>query len=224
MFSACGKYLLAKAGAEMDVVHIPRHMLSPERHKRLTGEAVSVSRHHSTGAVTLASDIHGLEIIRAGLGRGTVMSESQLASVGEDNKPTVGLLITADLNDVKLQGTRSNSSQNQESLKLLSLPESFDTRHTSVSIKLPDGPDGALRVMFNKKTAERYSLSDGGESPISCRGGTESHIDDAILRGLPSCLHPRWNQTMRARRQNGSSTRYRRMTSASSASKGFEHD
>jgi hypothetical protein len=159
-FSLCGKYLLARNRKDVEVLHLPQEI-------QVRGHTNHAFPYESIEEQKPAFSSNKLQILQDSC-PGGVLSGTHLLSVGEGSSgnATKALILTTVGNDLKVELAAQGSSANRGHLQLLSLPASFDASNTAVNLKLHTSLDDSLGIIFNKKTAQGYSLS-GKEGQFS---------------------------------------------------------
>jgi hypothetical protein len=151
-FSQCGNFVVATTQKQVDVLHIPQDMLTPKS----PGHSSQVMCLTNPGALQSVSN--GDMILQgASLPPGTILRETHLIAPSTicNSSPKALLVTTAD-NDLKVQLAGDDTKQ----AHMLSMPKSLDARSTSVGLRIPRSSDDSLRVIFNKKAGDSYSLGD----------------------------------------------------------------
>ncbi|OAG03138.1 uncharacterized protein CC84DRAFT_960161 [Paraphaeosphaeria sporulosa] len=160
-FSACGRYLLARDKTDVDVLPIPKDMLALKTIAQPT-DLGAVQATMDTASTVQESQHRDLQLMA--FRPGNLISDSHLVKMASESNGSQTLLVTTIDNELKVESKQLGVSDRRSYLQILSLPESFNTENTAVNLQVPTSSTESLRVVFNKRAAESYSLSDGRTS------------------------------------------------------------
>ncbi|KAF9736590.1 hypothetical protein PMIN04_009655 [Paraphaeosphaeria minitans] len=157
-FSACGRYLLARNKSNIEVFPVPKDMLSLKTIAQPTDLGTELA---ITNTASIVEEGQGLDLQFMAFRPGNLISESHFVKMDSESNGPQALLVTAIDNELKVESKQSGVSDRRSYLQILSLPESFNTENTAVNLQVPTSSTKNLRIVFNKRAAESYSLSDG---------------------------------------------------------------
>jgi len=174
-FSECGRFVLATTAWSTDVVLLPDDQ--PEGQPSFSRPDTSLLPR------PLADQQRGLDVVTQNSSSGLISRDvsaplrpgesftgTRLLSANTNGSEAKALIITISGQNVaaESQGSGSNTSTENAlaqfgssagSLQLLSLPSSFKTDNTAVSVRVPMCADDTINIVFNKTLAGAYSLS-----------------------------------------------------------------
>jgi hypothetical protein len=151
-------YLLARNNNDVEVLPLPNDMLSP---KSIVQPANSETGQDLISASPSTQMDGPSELQHAALRPGNLLAESHMVEFDNESNCSKALLVTTTNNELKIESIVPGMSKNREHLHILSLPKSFSTENTAVNLQIPMSSTDSMRVIFNKRAAESYSLSDG---------------------------------------------------------------
>jgi hypothetical protein len=153
---------MAKNQKDVEVLRVPQGMMNHRPQQRIEEAAPPPRTRETTELVPVNNALAKLEESR--LKPGDVLSEAHLcpdAELGGGSRKSALFLSTAD-KDIRL-GSAEGGANATVGTHLISLPESFNTENTAISLRVPASSDEFLSVMLNRRAADSYSLSEGRE-------------------------------------------------------------
>lgn len=157
-FSACGRYIIATTPMFSAVSDVSLFWSNDARGKQL-GQG---STDHGTQSEQ--SDTAGLQRLNDQLGLvGSTLRPGDLINqspfVTSENGDTRFLTLSSADQNITVDMSKGPLSQPERSLQLLTVPASFDTRDTAISVRLPETGEETVRLIFNKTTSEFFKLN-----------------------------------------------------------------
>ncbi|KAK4454446.1 hypothetical protein QBC34DRAFT_482279 [Podospora aff. communis PSN243] len=135
-FSRCGGYLMAKNQNDVEVLRVPQEMMNHRPQNRIEESAPPHRTREATELVPVNNALAKLEKSR--LRPGDVLSEAHFCpdtTLGSASSKNALFLSTAD-KEIRL-GSAEGDSNATVGTHLISLPKSFSTKHTAVSLLVP---------------------------------------------------------------------------------------
>lgn len=159
-FSACGRYILAKTSMFSAVRDISLYWSTNTPGRQLEqsrSDHAAESKRTNPTAIQKMSDQLGL--VGSSLRPGELINQSSLVTNGNGD---AGLLrLSSGNQNVTVDVSGGLFSCPERSLQLLTLPASFDTRDTAISVRLPEPGEETVRLIFNKTAPEFFELNRG---------------------------------------------------------------
>ncbi|KAJ4355440.1 uncharacterized protein N0V89_003456 [Didymosphaeria variabile] len=164
-FSACGMYLLARDKNDVEVLPIPKDMLALKTIAQPTDLEIGQLVTTNVPSTSVASV---LDLQQSWIHPGRLLPDTHLVNTEDGSNCSKALLVTTTDNELKIESVQPGMSKDSEYLQISSLPQSFSTENSTVNLQVPTSSTESLRVIFNKRAAESYSLSDGRHGQFPC--------------------------------------------------------
>lgn len=179
-------YLLARDKIDVEVLPIPKSMLAP---KTIAQPSDSEFEQALTNTTSSIQRTQNLDLQITAFGPGNTVTDSHLIKMDGESNSSQTLLFTTTNNELKVESKQPGVSDKRTHLHVLSLPESFKTENTAVNLHVPSSLTDSLRVVFNKRAAESYSLSDGRQiqhpSIVEKKLKSITQIEETVERCQP---------------------------------------
>lgn len=157
-FSACGRYIVTKTAmfpAVSDVSLFWSTDASGEQLGQNNTDHAAQSEQPDTNDLQRLNDQLGL--VGSTLRPGDLINQSPI--VTSENGDTGFLTLSSANQNITVDMSSGPFSQSERSLQLLTVPASFDTSDTSISVRLPETGEETVRLIFNKTTSEFFELN-----------------------------------------------------------------
>lgn len=184
-FSACGRYIIVKTLMFSAVSDISRFWSTDVAAKQLDQSRANHATHsEQTDTICLQKLNDHLGLVHSTLRPGELINQSSIA-VNENGDIRHITLSSANQN-VTADVSSGPLSRPERSLQLLTVPESFDTHDTAISVRLPETGQETVRLIFNKTTSQFFELSGrtGFPSVIERNIGSLFEVTPGISRSL----------------------------------------
>ncbi|KAI0972800.1 hypothetical protein F4678DRAFT_460361 [Xylaria arbuscula] len=162
-FSACGNYLLVQTRKTVNVIPLDE-----------TPALLPSIRTIPKSGGPIKDIINPLQTIYTAFSCGQVMQDSCLVQ-GSTSSQQIGLFTTITPQSVDLAAF-SADGQTNSTFQLLSVPESFAKKNTSISLFAPDPSSNTITMTINKTTTKTYDV----------RGEADDHCPAIIDRNIAS--------------------------------------
>lgn len=157
-FSACGRYIIAKTSMFSAVSDVSLFWSTDAPEKQLgqsSTDYASQSEQPDTNGLQRLNNQLGL--VGSTLRPGDLINQSPI--VTSENGDTGLLTLSSANQNVTVDLSRGPLSRPERSLQLLTVPASFDTRDTAISVRLPEAGEETVRLIFNKTALEFFDLN-----------------------------------------------------------------
>ena len=162
-FSACGNYLLVQTRKTVNVIPVDE-----------TPTLLPSIRTIPKSSGPIKDIINPLQTISTVFSCGQVMQDSCLVQ-GSTSGQQIGLFTTITPQSVDLAAFSADGETNS-TFQLLTVPESFAKKNTSISLFAPDPSSNTITMTINKTTTKAYDV----------RGETDDHCPAVIDRNIAS--------------------------------------
>ncbi|KAJ0110223.1 hypothetical protein J7T55_000655 [Diaporthe amygdali] len=157
-FSACGRYIIARTPTFSAVSDVSLFWNTDNPGKHLgQSRANHATQLEQTDTSGLQRMNDQLGLVGSTLRPGELINQSPI--VTNENGDTGLLTISSANQNITVDLSRGPLSRPERSLQLLTIPASFDTRDTAISVRVPEAGEETVRLIMNKTPSEFFELN-----------------------------------------------------------------
>lgn len=157
-FSACGRYIIANTPMFSAVSDVSLFWSTDAPGKQLGQGSADHNTQSERPEITGLQKLNDqLGLVGSTLRPGDLINQSPI--VTSENGDTGFLALSSADQNITVDLSRGPMSQPERSLQLLTVPASFDTPDTAISVRLPETGEETVRLIFNKTASEFFELN-----------------------------------------------------------------